>query len=283
MKAFAREERQLGRVRDRAARVFEQSMVSTRLRAFYNPFIGFLPNLGLAVVLLVGGRQAMHGQITIGEFVAFYGYVNLLVSPVRMLGIALGMAQRAVAFRRARVRGARPQAGDDRAGRRARPACRATGTSSCATSRSRTWARTSRSCAASTSTCPPGRTIAIVGGTGSGKSTLVSLLPRLYDPTEGSVWIDGADVSQVRLESLRCAGRARVGRPVPVLGHDRGTTSPTRAPTRPRRMIEDAARRADIHDFIAVAARRLRHAGGRARHDALGRPAPARSRSPARS
>src|SRR3954447_8823672 len=50
VKAFAREERQLGRVRDRAARVFEQSMVSTRLRAFYNPFIGFLPNLGLSVV-----------------------------------------------------------------------------------------------------------------------------------------------------------------------------------------------------------------------------------------
>src|SRR3954470_23770707 len=66
VKAFAREERQLGRVRDRAARVFDQSMVSTRLRAFYNPFIAFLPNLGLALVLVVGGTQAVHGQITIG-------------------------------------------------------------------------------------------------------------------------------------------------------------------------------------------------------------------------
>src|SRR4051812_13409216 len=97
VKAFAREERQLGRVRDKAARVFEQSMVSTRLRAFYNPFIGFLPNLGLVLVLVVGGTQAVHGQITVGEFVAFYGYVQLLSGPVRMLGIALGMAQRAVA------------------------------------------------------------------------------------------------------------------------------------------------------------------------------------------
>src|SRR3954462_6327911 len=95
VKAFAREERQLGRVRDKAARVFEQSMVSTRLRAFYNPFIGFLPNLGLAVVLLVGGRQAVSGDITVGEFVAFYGYVQVLVGPVRMLGIAFGMAPRA--------------------------------------------------------------------------------------------------------------------------------------------------------------------------------------------
>src|SRR5438874_2321675 len=97
VKAFAREERQLGRVRDKARRVFDQSMVSTRLRAFYNPFIAFLPNLGLALVLIVGGTQAVHGDITIGEFVAFYGYVQLLSGPVRMLGIALGMAQRAVA------------------------------------------------------------------------------------------------------------------------------------------------------------------------------------------
>src|SRR4051812_3472665 len=97
VKAFAREERQLARVRRAAARVFEQSMVSTRLRAFYSPFIGFLPQLGLALVLLIGGRQAINGQITVGEFVAFIGYVTRLTSPVRMLGIALGMSQRAVA------------------------------------------------------------------------------------------------------------------------------------------------------------------------------------------
>src|SRR5437763_7974075 len=97
VKAFAREERQLARFSRATRRVFDQSMVSTRLRAFYNPFIGFLPALGLAAVLLIGGREAIHGKITVGEFVAFYGYVTLLTSPVRMLGIALGMAQRAVA------------------------------------------------------------------------------------------------------------------------------------------------------------------------------------------
>src|SRR3954471_11510984 len=66
VKAFAREERQLARVRRAAARVFEQSMVSTRLRAFYSPFIGFLPQVGLALVLLVGGREAIHGTISVG-------------------------------------------------------------------------------------------------------------------------------------------------------------------------------------------------------------------------
>src|SRR5919206_5016593 len=89
VKAFAREERQLARFSRATRRVFDQSMVSTRLRAFYNPFIAFLPQLGLAAVLLVGGRQAVHGTITIGEFVAFYGYVLMLTSPVRMLGVAL--------------------------------------------------------------------------------------------------------------------------------------------------------------------------------------------------
>src|SRR5918999_1930491 len=97
VKAFAQEQRQLTRFRGAVQRVFDQSMVSTRLRAFYSPFIGFLPQLGLAGLLLVGGRQAIDGTITLGEFVAFYGYVVLLTAPMRMLGIALGMAQRAVA------------------------------------------------------------------------------------------------------------------------------------------------------------------------------------------
>src|SRR5918993_2592455 len=97
VKAFAQEERQLARFRHAVQRVFDQSLVSTRLRAFYNPFIGFLPQLGLAAVLLVGGHQAIDGKITVGEFVAFYGYVVMLTGPMRWLGMSLGMAQRAVA------------------------------------------------------------------------------------------------------------------------------------------------------------------------------------------
>src|SRR6185436_9369498 len=96
-KAFAQEQRQLRRFSKAVARVFEQSMVSTRLRAFYSPFIGFLPQLGLAALLLVGGRQAINGTLTIGAFIAFYGYVLMLTGPMRGLGMALGMAQRAVA------------------------------------------------------------------------------------------------------------------------------------------------------------------------------------------
>jgi ATP-binding cassette subfamily B protein len=248
VKAFAREERQLGRVRDKAARVFQQSMVSTRLRAFYNPFIGFLPNLGLAVVLLVGGRQAANGQITIGEFVAFYGYVQVLVGPVRMLGIALGMAQRAVAS------GARVFEVLDRQPRMTVPE----GAPDLPAGDGHVELSDVTFIYEGTDEpvldgidldVPAGRTIAVVGGTGSGKSTLVSLLPRLYDPTEGSVRIDGTDVSGVRLGSLR----SQVGlvSDDPFLFSDtiRNNIAYAREDA-PQEVVEDAARRADIHDFI---------------------------------
>ncbi len=97
VKAFAREEERQERFTHKVGRVFDQSMFSTRLRAFYTPMISFLPNLGLAAVLLVGGRQVVNGSISLGEFVAFNTYLMMLMFPMRMLGIALGLAQRAVA------------------------------------------------------------------------------------------------------------------------------------------------------------------------------------------
>jgi ATP-binding cassette subfamily B protein len=249
VKAFAREERQLGRVRDKARRVFDQSMVSTRLRAFYNPFIGFLPNIGLAVVLLVGGRQAVRGQITIGEFVAFYGYVQLLVSPVRMLGIALGMSQRAVAS------GARVFEVLDRQPGMTVPEGALDLPPGDGHVEFREVSFTYEGAEEPVLDgidldVPAGRTVAIVGGTGSGKSTLVSLLPRLYDPTQGSVAIDGAEVNAVRLESLR--GQVGLVSDDPFLFSDTlsGNIAYARADAS-QEVVEDAARRADIHDFIA--------------------------------
>ncbi len=97
VKAFAREKHMLERFRRSVGRVFDQNVYSTRLRAFYSPLLGFLPNLGLAVVLLIGGREVIAGSLTLGEFTAFYTYVLMLTGPMRMLGMALGMAQRAIA------------------------------------------------------------------------------------------------------------------------------------------------------------------------------------------
>ena len=201
VKAFAQEARQMARFRTAVARVFDQSMVSTKLRAFYNPFIGFLPQLGLAALLLVGGRQAINGSITIGEFVAFYGYVLMLTGPMRMLGIALGMAQRAVAS------GARVFEILDREPRMTAPADAPLLPAGDGEVRFEnvTFAYDGGEPVLSEISLdvPAGRTVALVGATGSGKTTLASLVPRLYDPVEGRVLIDGADVRDVDMASLR--------------------------------------------------------------------------------
>ena len=137
---------------------------------------------------------------------------------MRMLGIALGMSQRATAS------GARIFEILDREPRLTVPA----GAPPLPAGDGRVELRdvtfayaraASRRCATSTSTSRPARTVALVGGTGSGKTTLVSLLPRLYDAAQGRVLIDGADVREVDPTSPAPRDRARHRRPVPVLRH----------------------------------------------------------------
>ncbi len=249
VKAFAQEARQLSRFRHRVTRVFDQSMVSTRLRAFYNPFIGFLPNLGLAALLLVGGRQAIRGTISIGEFVAFYGYVVLLVSPLRMLGVALGMAQRAVAS------GARVFEILDRQPQLAAPA----GAGPLPSGAGRVELRQVTAAYEGGDpvlrgvdlTVEPGRTVAIVGGTGAGKTTLVALVPRLYDPVEGQVLIDGVDVRDVDLVALR-SQIALVSDDAFLFSAPVSENIAYSRPDATHEEVEAAARRAGAHDFIAA-------------------------------
>ena len=97
VKAFAREPRQLERFQGSVGRVFSQAMVATRLEAKFNPMIGFLPQLGLAAVLLIGGNAVIHAHLTLGQFTAFYLYLNMLIAPMRTLGVILNLAQRATA------------------------------------------------------------------------------------------------------------------------------------------------------------------------------------------
>src|SRR2546421_2351508 len=97
VKAFAQEKRQRGRFDQSVQRVFDQQIRATRIQAFYNPLISFLPNLGLGAILLVGGRQVIDGTLTIGAFTAFYAYLLMLISPMRTLGYMLGAAQRSTA------------------------------------------------------------------------------------------------------------------------------------------------------------------------------------------
>ncbi len=247
VKAFAREEHQLHRFRRAVARVFDQSVYSTRLQATFSPLIGLLPQFGIALVLLVGGRQVIAGSLSLGSFTAFYTYVVMLAAPMRMLGMAMGMAQRAIASgnrlfevldREPRIEsppGAPPlPAGGGRIELRG------------------VTLRYDGSVPALTDVdlaVEAGRTVALVGPSGSGKTSLVALIARLYDPSEGAVILDGADVRSVDVASLRSQ--------VSFVADDSFLFSASVAdniayarPGASREEVEAAAQRAQADEFI---------------------------------
>ncbi|HEX5714384.1 MAG TPA: ABC transporter ATP-binding protein [Solirubrobacterales bacterium] len=200
VKAFAREEHQLHRFNRAVARVFDQSIYSTKLQAFFSPLIGLLPQLGIALVLLIGGRQVIEGSLSLGDFTAFYTYLVMLAGPMRMLGVTMGMAQRAIASgnrlfeildREPRIESP-PDA----------PALPAGG----GRVELRDVSLRYEGVEALTGIdleVEAGRTVALVGPSGSGKTSLVALIARLYDPSTGAVLVDGVDVREVEVASLR--------------------------------------------------------------------------------
>ncbi len=249
VKAFAQEERQLNRFRQTVQRVFDQQLLATRIQAFYNPLISLLPNLGLAAILLFGGRQVMNGSLSLGAFTAFYAYLLMLISPMRTLGYMLGAAQRATAS------GARIFQVLDREPAIVSPA----GAPALPSGRGRVQLQGARLTFEGATRpalrdidldVPPGQVVALVGAMGSGKSALVSLLPRLYDVTAGSVSIDGADVRSVELDSLR--------RSIAIVNDDPFLFSATvhhniayANPLASRQQVERAAQAAQAAGFIA--------------------------------
>jgi ATP-binding cassette subfamily B protein len=208
VKAFAREEFQLHRFQRVVKRVFDQSIYSTRLQAFFSPLIGLLPQLGVALVLLIGGRMVIEGNLSLGNFTAFYTYLVMLAGPLRMLGVAMGMAQRAVASgnRMFEIIDREPTiqspadpvelpAGGGRVELR-----HVTEQYAAAPSSEHEVVPALRDVSL---TVDAGKTVALVGPSGSGKTSLVALNARLYDPTEGTVLVDGVDVRDVEVEKLR--------------------------------------------------------------------------------
>ncbi len=203
VKAFAQERREEAKFEGRSEAVFDQSLRATRQRAFYVPVLSFLPLLTQAAVLLAGGHRVVNGNLSLGAFIAFNVYVLMLVMPLRMLGMWIGQAQRAAASGErifeildepeevADSPDAAPlPPGDGRLrfedvtfGYDAeRPVLREIDLE-----------------------IEPGTTVALIGHTGSGKTTLTALVPRFYDVQHGRVLLDGTDVRNVRLADLRRA------------------------------------------------------------------------------
>jgi ABC-type multidrug transport system fused ATPase/permease subunit len=248
VKAFAQEEKESQKFGRRSEAVFGRTIDANRQRSLYVPLLAFLPLLAQAAILLVGGWMVVHDQLTVGEFFAFNLYVSMLILPLRMLGMWIGQSQRATAS------GERifqvldePEEISDRSGAidlpqgegrvefenvtfgydAARPVLHDIDLE-----------------------IAPGRNVALIGHTGSGKTTLTSLVPRFYDVNAGRVLVDGADVRDVRLGSLR--------RAIAVISQDPFLFSTTvreniafGAPDARDEEIEQAARQSQAHEFIA--------------------------------
>jgi len=247
VKAFAQEPAEEAKFRRRSEAVFAQTLRANRQRATYAPLISFVPLLAQAAVLLVGARMVARGSLSPGSFSAVFLYLGMLVTPLRSLGMWIGRSQRATAS------GERifqvidePEDVADRPGADALPPgpgdVRFEGVSF-------EYLPGRPVLQGIDLELAPGRTVALIGHTGSGKTTLTALLPRFYDVNAGRVTIDGADVRDVTLISLR--------RAIGVISQDPFLFSATvreniafGVPDLPPEEVERVARLAQAHEFV---------------------------------
>jgi ATP-binding cassette subfamily B protein len=247
VKSFAQEPQESAKFHARSEAVFEQTVRANRQRALYVPFISWVPLLAQGAVLLVGARMVTSGELSVGGFVAFNLYLGMLVVPLRSLGMWIGQAQRATAS------GERifqvmdePEEISDPPGAAELPP----GPGDLRFEDVRFEYLEGRPVLDGvTLEVPAGRTIALIGQTGSGKTTLTSLVPRFYDTTAGRVLVDGIDVRDVTLTSLR--------RAIGVISQDPFLFSATvrenitfGAPGLDDTEVERIARLAQAHEFV---------------------------------
>ena len=203
VKAFAQEGSEERKFARRNEAVFDQTVLATRQRAFYMPLLSFLPLLAQAAVLLAGGNRVVDGELTLGAFVAFNVYLLMLVWPLRMLGYWISEFQRAIASgeRIFEIIDA-PEEVVERPDARTLPP----GEGRLRFEHVSFGYDPDRPVLEDVDVdVAPGKTVALIGHTGSGKSTLTALVPRFYDPTAGRVLLDGVDVRDVKLTDLRAA------------------------------------------------------------------------------
>ena len=245
------------------------------LNGLYFPVVDLLSSLATAIVLGYGGYLLIDGELTIGTLLAFTLYLSNFFDPVQQLSQLYNtfLSATAALDKIIDVLDEEPDI-VDAPGAAALPRDRGTRPLRARALRLRRAARTSRT--GSTSTSPPGTTVALVGHTGAGKSTIAKLLARFYDPREGRITIDGHDLRDVTQASLR----RQLGI-VPQEGFLFAGTVARQHRLRPTRRARDGDRcapRAAVgaRRFIARARGGLRHAARRARLPALAGPAPAR-------
>ncbi|MEU0922092.1 ABC transporter ATP-binding protein [Streptomyces cyaneofuscatus] len=248
VKGFGQEDQETGKLREVSRRLFAGRLRTIRLNSRYTPALQAVPALGQVAMLALGGWLATRGEITLGTFVAFSTYLAQLVGPVRMLAMVLTVGQQARAGveRVLELIDTEPSMTD---GTKELPADAPAGIEF---DDVRFGYDEDRPVLDGFSlTVEPGETLAIVGASGSGKSTVSLLLPRFYDVSHGAVLIGGHDVRELTQASLRAA--------IGLVPEDSFLFSDTvrsniayGLPDATQEQIEQAARAAQAHGFISA-------------------------------
>ena len=248
VKAFAREEYELDRYQNKNNDLLVINLGLVGIFAKYFPLLFFIANLGVVAVIWIGGLQAIGLQLTIGELVAFIGYLAFLLMPMFMIGMIGSMFSRAEASaqRLFEVVDAESEIQDKPD---AVPLPEVQGKVEFENVSFRYFGSENNILSEISFSADAGITVAILGRTGSGKSTVINLIPRFYDVSEGSVRVDGLDVRDVLLDSLR----ARIGIVLQETTLFSGSISENIAYGKPGAQFEEivsAAISAQAHDFI---------------------------------
>ncbi|HMK99123.1 MAG TPA: ABC transporter ATP-binding protein [Acidimicrobiales bacterium] len=202
VKGLGAEAIQLRQLSRQAGRIYDRIIDLARIRAFFLPLLDVLPVLSLAVILWYGGVQVLHHHLSVGQLTEFNLYVVMLVNPLRTIGMVVAQSQRAVAStqRVKLILDAAPVIKDDPHSVPLPPGSGDVRFSSVSFSYG---AGSPPVLSGFDFHVAPAESVALVGATGSGKSTIARLLPRFYDPDAGQIELDGTDIRRIRLHDLR--------------------------------------------------------------------------------
>jgi ABC-type multidrug transport system fused ATPase/permease subunit len=247
VKTYGQEEAFLGRFRDENKRYVETSLKASRIQSLYRPSSSVMVAVGMAIVIFYGGQRVITGTITIGEMILFGTYFIQLVGPMRMFARLIMFYQDALAsarrvFEVIDIGEDVPEAPDPLELSKLKGEIRFENVFF-------SYERFRDTLRDISLTVEPGEKVALMGLVGSGKTTLAELVPRFYDVTAGRVTVDGYDVRDVSLRSLR----SQVGivlQDVFVFSDTVRNNIAFGRPDATDEEVERVARAAQIHDFI---------------------------------
>ena len=250
VKAFAREPQEAARFDRAAEELMQQQITLARVFSFLFPFIFLIASLGQAAVIYYGGRQIIAGTLTVGEWQKFSLYLMLVFFPIGQLGFIISQMSQASASatRIFEILDTKNEV-TDKPGAKPLPAIQ--GDVEFKNVSFRYFSSSDPVLAEINFTAKPGETVALLGSTGSGKTTIINLIPRFYDVSEGQILIDNQDIRDVQLDSLR----RQIGIVLQETNLFTGTIRDNIAFGRPEASDEEvisAAKAAAAHSFITT-------------------------------